>query len=201
MRSWFVLLICLPLLVACDQDEVIESGEFHGMRIGQPQNEVLTVLRQNGVSHVLPEVDQLITVKPDAIEEFERLTSSAGLQFSDGKHVWMQLQFDGDTLTNIDAGARTNPSEFGIQVGQPKAWVLERLRDALANNRYAVVSNYLPDSRWVHLPTLSEEDVSYLQRYNTWSYHEPNSYSDVVLRFSKGTLERIEYHRRQYEPI
>jgi hypothetical protein len=199
MRKRIFVVICSFALSSCDR--VIEQGEFHGMTIGQTPSEVLEVLGQQGVSHVLPDVDALITVKIDNIDELERLMHESSIGVTDNKGLDIEIEFDGNTLANLKVSEGANGNSLGLVTGQSKTNALSIIEKAIKVNPSLVVANFTPNARWIKLSSITSDDIEYLGKYGTWSYHEPDSHSHAVLRFQNGRLHRIEYHWRLFEEI
>lgn len=191
-HSLVLVMTSMILVVACDR--VIEEGGLGNIRIGQSKGEVLSQLVNDGVEAVTPEPDESIIIKLQSIDTISRLEKVSCIRLSDSQGVRLDLIFDQDNLlTKIDKSIPARSEYFGIEVNQTKNEVIAQLKKALLQKSNIVLSNCTPNMRWITLKGLSEADIAYLDGYNTWLYHQPDSYTHVVLKFLDGSLVKIKY--------
>ena len=191
------LFVALSSLFSCNYDKEIDHGEFGGLHIGQSQREIIAALKAQGIVNVGPTVRESINIRDRNIDQLDRLENSSGICLTDSKGFGVYLLFDeANELYSVTKSVRAIDAQLGIRVPQTKREVLSILAKQLVISPQLMAYNCLPQSKWVALQDISEEDILYLERFDTWSYHQPNAYSHTTLQFSDSALSKIIYHHR-----
>jgi hypothetical protein len=186
-------------VTACER--TINTGEFHGLHIGDDRANVLRVLQERGVESVRPDVaDRTIVKGADA--DFGKLQQRSPLCITNNAGLAITLEFDKSAvLVAMNKSAATREDELGLAVGQPRAEVFRRLKAELAVDKALLVGACLPTARWIDLDrtSLSKSDIEYLMAFEAWRYDEPGSYSSARLIFSGERLSSIVFFWRPVE--
>lgn len=179
-------------------DRPVEREELLGLKVGMHRTDVLKVLMRIQVSEVLPEVDETIVVRKDNAELLNDLNTAAGICVNDNTgSVRVTVGFDTKGIrTTFYESASKLP---GLSSAPSREEFLVALRPAILGNPQLSASNCIPVPRWIQLRGSNQDDSAYLSSFNTWSYHEPGSYSSVKITFTGDVLSRIEYRWRPFE--
>lgn len=205
-KAWLFAMMLLTL-AACGwfkgDDRVVEVGECCGVQIGQSKADVLAALKVRGVTSVIPDERRSVSASAGSIDNLLDLRSESAVCVRGEAGYQMTLSFgDGGLLeyTNLSPAARGKT--LGIAVGQPRAEVFAKLREALLTQRGLRAYNCFHQERrprWIDLSGLGEPEVKYLSTYDTWLYQEPTGHSHARLVFMDERLIQIQYHNRKYE--
>ncbi len=191
-----VLVIIAITLLACER--TFDEGEFHGLKIGSTKKQVLDILvRADNVTHIHPTVAFEVTVDQASIENMDLLYAADGIGLrgsrSEFPTIGAQIEFADDRVSKLTFFPPKNPDHFGLELGQTKSQVLERLENVIRSEPLFRVGKFVVGHRWVKLDEMTEKDIAYLARHDTWRYKEKHEYSNTTLWFSDNTLVRISY--------
>jgi len=202
LGSSVALILIVYLMTFEGFDVTINSGNFYGLKIGMSKKDVAAILLSQGVPNVEPVVDKDVVVKIDSIELLSQLQKASGICVGDNKDFALRIAFDANGMSRpVDNSVNVDPIALGLRTSQPRKEVLERIEKIISSRKGIVVANCILDVRSVDLNNSSSRGFDNLERFNSWLYYLPNTYSMATLRFTDGKLVKIDYSWRPYETM
>lgn len=195
-----VLILVFLVLVSFGYDLTISRGDFQGLRLGMRKSDVIAELARRGVLEVMPEVDEHIVVSKTSIRRLSELEKAEGVCIGDNSGLDLQVSFDSQDMSHVVYRSKSaDLSELGIQTSQSRKYVMERIEAILLSRNDMSISNCILDVKVI--PLQSDDPVHHknLDRFDSWFYYIPNSYSAATLRFADGKLVKVIYHWRPFE--
>ncbi len=181
-------------------DFTILNGDFQGLRIGMSKSDVATELARQGIPNVVPEVDENIVIKRASSKLLSRLQKADGICIGDNAAFELQIAFDKQDMSHVVYKSnKTDLALLGIQTSQPRKQVMERIEVILLSQDNVVVANCVLGVKSIPLQNAGLLDNENLDRFDTWFYYIPYSYSTVTLCFTDGKLVKVTYHWRPFE--
>lgn len=194
-----LLPIIVLLVLGCDKN--ISTGEFKELRIGMSKEEVTTALTTMGVSSIQPYLDESIVIhEVKNVDIFHSKTNLTGLCLSDNYGFSIQIAFTHDDeprLIYTSISARHLAEE--INKLKTKSDVLSFIKQLMIKINGLVVTNCILLDKEVLINSSHSGVLNKMQKYDSWFFYIPNSYSNAVLKFSDGFLMKIEYKWRPIE--
>lgn len=197
-----IALISFTIINGCDNayNEVIDQGEFAGLKIGQSKRETLKGLGLHGVTEIIPYYRIRVRIDFNNVNKIQELRDERGICLEDSKGLSLQLEFnESNELIKMNSSIKMEALKHGVKVGQSKAEVLRFLRKLVKENRAIGVRDCVVNLYWVNPQEMKEEEILYMSEYDMWRYHSIDSYSYTDLNFSDDSLSKIVYHYRPTE--
>lgn len=191
----FAIIVLGVIAASCESDYKNEVHPY--LKMGSDKEAVIDQLRESGeVSNVRPEVANKIratSVGP----MLDKVLEENGIVLN-GPKFYLKISFENDLVQSVFSPPYTTYDRVDISVGQIRSStrksILYLFRDGVIQDVY----NFLPNSRWISLATISPADKEYLRRYDDWMFHEIGTHSATKLRFESGQLVSID---RKWSPI
>ncbi len=199
--KWYAILAILVGIsspIGCSR--TITTGGFETLEIGMTKEQVAAKLVKQGVYGVVPYLNQnIVVLGVSDIEDLYDKKSVPGICVNDNSGFSIQIGFDlvdraGAKYISIPAREFTEEI-VSLSTRQDVLLFIGRL---MAHNSNLVAANCILDEKEILL-TGSDSVIEGLNRYDSWFYSIPSSYSNAVLRFSSGVLVKIEYRWRPFE--
>jgi hypothetical protein len=195
-RTYGLIIFITTFLLSCSEE--IEQGKFIGLEIGMTKLETIEVLQaKNNVQYVRPEVKRIVEVSGKGRKNeqlMESLLSGEGVVVEGrSDNIYIRISFDNDMVNEMHIPPVSKGDDLGIEIGMKKEDVKTILNDAFSIGKIRYAYNYLPNSRWLNLDTLNENEKNSLFVYDTWIFSESDKFSHVTLEFYDDKLERIIY--------
>lgn len=191
-----VTVICLGALVLFAEgcERTIEEGTFNFLTIGDSKEEVIEKVSKEGISHIIPTLENQISIGWDQRSSIGEFKECPGVVISGEKGLAITIAFAGDALSEIrsSVAARDYAGRY-FRVGISRSETFEIALEVFLRDMGWRMSTYLPTSRWVRLRDLGKEDRDYLLRFDAWGFHGLAEYSRYYVIFKNGRLAKVKY--------
>lgn len=198
IKSLFIFFVVpfFLLLASCDYN----VKTLNKLSLGQSTDTVINHLKESGIQSVIPVVSNSSRFKLNDITQLSSAEFDKNICLSDSKGLSVRIYFtDNQNLEKFYVSPKYSHLRNSIAVGESKQLVLNWIDQLLASKFDVFASACLADAEWIDLSEANSGDLEYLSKYNSWQYHESDSYSYVILEFSKNQLSGIKYHWRPFE--
>lgn len=169
--------------------ETITEGRFKSLRIGQSKKAVISSLQDMGISHIFPNVLDVVTITESSDLQKIGDVDSTSIVLNEGV-VW--VKFDGNVVQKIKAPPH---SELKRRFSSLKTRdeVFSVYADILSKDQTAYVRNLGFDARWVTLGDITDGDMQLLRKYDSWktNFNDSDGYWHFQLKFSNNLLKEI----------
>lgn len=219
MKRIFVLIIPMLLLFSCKKEnnsprvETISKGSKWGLQIGSSYSDVYTQLQQLGKEKNVHDVDivrQPFFSNPDEIKNRIAFYNIISLETNTGKLERVIIQFEGDKISSIDAGAALPkespkwpldvPDEIAIYKNDPVNILYNKLKaiyQVPAYKNYQIILANKP---------LGKPFDPAMANYEEWAFSffidvKPGKTgrSSVRLYFKNGKLNKIKHEYEEFD--
>ncbi len=199
---YLIAALTIFLCAGCERQIKITAGDFQGMTIGMSKDSVRSILSQQGVDVIYPEVDENITFKDPSEKNLHELYLSSGICMSNGSGFDLQVAFDKDENSRVVySSTYVDPEALGIDFPQGRQEMMGKIKAIVDTNTHMTVSNCILDVKSISVKDTNSNNIVNLQRFNSWFYNVPHSYSTATLHFTDGRLSEIDYiYRREETP-
>ena len=189
-----ILFIFLNVLLISSCEKVVETGEFNNLKIGSSKKQVIDALvKDKNIDSVQPALEEEISIDKSNLSKFSELEKSVGIVLR-GPKFNAEILFVNNKVGSVKLAPVNKEESYGIVTGQIKSETLKIIKEIIRTKEKFYAFNVIPDSRWVILnQSLSDDNVSYLSRYDVWAYHENNTRSRTLLVFSDNKLSKVRY--------
>jgi hypothetical protein len=198
IAKFLVLLLIFIFAPCCSK--TVENGKFKFLEIGNSKDEVIKKTTAAGITDLLPSLESIISIKKGEMDKFELISKSPGIEITDNKGFSIQLSFKEDAIYDINYSvpARKVEGQY-FKNGMSRDEALGAIKKIVSLNPHIEIFNFLPNSRWISLNSIDEDDMKYLHKYDVWTFHGVGEYSNYKLVFKNDVLAKIIYEWSPFE--
>lgn len=179
--------------------EGFDSNEkLLGLSIGDTKEQVLTRLNDNAsVTHIRPDVTHQFVVKANSGKidsSISKMLKAPGIVIEgESPKLQIKLTFKDDHIASVYLAPVNKNEDLRMKVGMTREEVARALIDHLVNRKVDRIFNYMPESDWIDVKNISENEKDILFSADVWLFNEIDKHSYIKIHFSDGVLSSIDY--------
>jgi hypothetical protein len=200
-----LVLICAftGTLTGCDfvlfQRATIVDGEFRGLVIGSPKEQVLEQIRKLSVHSIRPAPSTDFRVKKTNIEDLEKARQVDGIRLMGKPGIAIDLFFKDSKVWHVRKSVPA-ASIAWFSDGMDRATATAKLRELLEQDSdWEIVPIVFHEgSGWISIEKTRDEARRRVLPHDAWSFEistDKPAGAFVTVYFRNNTLNRIEYRR------
>lgn len=185
-----LMVILISVFVFVDIDKPIDN--HYGLKLGMSKFEVIDMLRKQGVSQIMPDIDSIVVKSPNLLTS--KLNNASAICVGDNSGFTFQVSFNAYGISEkVKNSVPANPDEWGIYRNKSREYILERVKHIMLARSNVTASSCIMDIEPIEITAVDAADISNINRFNYWTVYIPNTNIRGVIHFSQDKISKIEF--------